>query len=100
MDSETNAKLSCEEDLINSFDNRKVVPQEDKYSVQKKILDIPPKPRVNPSDIDESHIIFGKRTRKRTEKAKNLEPGALIATINAFITGKAKELRRKLLEMP
>ncbi|KHJ33710.1 hypothetical protein EV44_g3466 [Erysiphe necator] len=70
IDNETKVKLTCEEDLISSFENKKVVLQEDHYSVQKQILDIPPKLRVNPSDIDESYIIFGKRTRKERKRPR------------------------------
>ncbi|KAI1006666.1 hypothetical protein K3495_g1554 [Podosphaera aphanis] len=76
-----------------SIKDNKDMSQEDRL-VHKNTAEKLPMSRVNPSDIDESHIISGKRIRKKTEKAGNLDPSALVATINVFIIGKAKDLKR------
>ncbi|KAI0992165.1 hypothetical protein K3495_g16021, partial [Podosphaera aphanis] len=51
-------------------------------------------PKVDRCAIDESNIIVGQRTRRKTEKARNCDPSALVAIHNIFVIGKAKPLQR------
>ncbi|RKF81149.1 hypothetical protein GcM3_038038 [Golovinomyces cichoracearum] len=66
--------------------------QNDKFCFHEQMTEKLPVSRLNSSDIDERHIVFGKRIRKKHEKAMYLDPSALIATSNVFMPGKAKEL--------
>lgn len=78
---------------MENIENSRNLPQDERFSCHEKMDGELPMPPVNPSDIDKSHIILGKRIRKKT-RATNLDPSALIATFNVFMIGKAKDVQK------
>ena len=56
---------------------------------------LPIKPKYHDhSAVDQCNIIEGSRIRKKTDKAMKLYPGALAATFNVFVIGRANPLQR------
>lgn len=88
--------------------------QPDKYDIPESATCVNPESKILPGEescadkvhpqkfdwgaINESNILTSKRIRKKSEKAKSLDPSALVALYNVFVIGKAKSVFKGILE--